>query len=316
LTKKYSPRPIVTVARPSHFFIRPQTLYASNTKIDPKRFSALPANVGSVDAESANYFSNLERKMTDELKTVDPNYAKRQFERHWPTMEEDVHKEFQDSPLSGGPYAADIKPPKDYDPLDLDTHDGMARALSYISSERTFNLNPHPAPTVSGWVTEDLIKVSRHTKVTAAGRVFGFSALVMLGNTEGTGGLGYGRGPTILQAIEMAKLSAEKNALSLRLHRGNSIGKDIKCTYKKSWVRMKCCRTGWGLNAGYDMKMVLRAFGIEDVTVKQGGARNRGARYRAIFLGLRDGVRTKEEVAKILGRKLFNKQKAWYNSGE
>lgn len=46
----------------------------------------------------------------------------------------------------------------------------------------------------------------------------------------------------------MAKLNAEKNIMSLVLHRGNSIGADIKYKYKKSYVRMKACRTGITLN--------------------------------------------------------------------
>ncbi len=73
---------------------------------------------------------------------------------------------------------------------------------------------------------------------------------------------------------------------------------------------------GWGTNAGWDMKMVLKAFGIKDVSVKQGGSRNKATRYRAIFLGLRKGVRTKHEVSRILGRKLFNKLNCYYNEHE
>jgi ribosomal protein S5 len=156
----------------------------------------------------------------------------------------------------------------------------------------------------------------------------------------------------------MAKLNAEKNIMSLILHRGNSIGSDINYRYKKSYVRMKACRTGeslslslslslsslslslslslsplsslsprtvpsinanslgWGTNAGWDMKIVLDSFGITDVSANLGGSRNKATRYRAIFMGLMKGVRTKEEVSRILGRKLFNKQKLWYNGTE
>jgi len=243
---------------------------------------------------------------------ISRSYLKEQYDKYWPERKDDWATQKGNEPLS----LQDPDFPKEYDPLDLDTPDGMAKALSYISSDKSLDVSPLPKAPISGWVTEELLKVGRHTKVTAAGRIFSFSALVMIGTKEGTAGIGYGRGPTVMQAIELARLSAEKNAVTLNLHRGNSIGKDIICRYKKSWVRMKCCRTGWGINAGWDMKQVLTAFGIEDVSVKQGGARNRGARYRAIFLTLRDQVRTKEQVAKMLGRKLFNKSKAWYNSGE
>lgn len=119
----------------------------------------------------------------------------------------------------------------------------------------------HPTVKIPYYITEEILKVGRHTRVTAAGRVFSFSVLIMMGCGKGTAGLGYGRGPTIPQvrdicfilfflyfylnkATEMAKLNAEKNIMSLVLHRGNSIGADIKFKYKKSYVRMKACRTG------------------------------------------------------------------------
>lgn len=62
--------------------------------------------------------------------------------------------------------------------------------------------------------------------------------------------------------------------------------------------------------------MLLKAFGIQDCSVKQGGSRNRATRYRAIFLGLRKGVRTKHQVSRMLGRKLFNKLNCYYYQNE
>eukprot|EP01126_Amoeba_proteus_P000312 TRINITY_DN1009_c0_g1_i5.p1 TRINITY_DN1009_c0_g1~~TRINITY_DN1009_c0_g1_i5.p1 ORF type:complete len:287 (-),score=41.20 TRINITY_DN1009_c0_g1_i5:41-901(-) len=210
-----------------------------------------------------------------------------------------------------------------YTPVDLKSVEGFALALTYLTQNPPKSarddgslIDKRPGHKIREWTVEELLKLGRHTQVTAAGRVYSFSALVMLGTGRGTAGIGYGRGPTVVQATELARMNAEKNVLSLVLHRGNSVGKDLKCRYKKSWIRMKCARTGWGTNAGWDMKVALGAFGITDVSVKQCGSKNRSTRYRALFLGLRDGVRTKHQVSRILGRKLFNKQQVWYYSHE
>lgn len=59
----------------------------------------------------------------------------------------------------------------------------------------------HPTVKIPYYITEEILKVGRHTRVTAAGRVFSFSVLIMMGCGKGTAGLGYGRGPTIPQVF-------------------------------------------------------------------------------------------------------------------
>lgn len=93
-----------------------------------------------------------------------------------------------------------------------------------------------------------------------------------------------------------------------------------------SFAWMKARRSGHGTQASYETKLILDSFGIEDVTVGKFGSRNRYTTYRALLkglsfvqcrplphcIGLRDQCRTQEMVSFMLGRKLFNRSKAYY----
>jgi small subunit ribosomal protein S5 len=273
----------------------------------------IPVGAGSYDAHGVRDLRKIEGAMEDIINRT-PREFREKYEELWTDKDNfDLGASQQGEP---NPFDSTEDFPKPYDKLDLNTNEGFGKAISYLSVDKTTQIMQHPTVKIPYYITEEILKVGRHTRVTAAGRVFSFSVLIMMGCGKGTAGLGYGRGPTIPQATDMAKLNAEKNIMSLVLHRGNSIGADIKFKYKKSYVRMKACRTGWGTNAGWDMKIVLDSFGITDVSANLGGSRNKATRYRAIFMGLMKGVRTKEEVSRILGRKLFNKQKMWYNASE
>lgn len=126
-----------------------------------------------------NYFRGLERKMLKERFGIDKGFLQKQYEMYWPDRDDDradkaaeieepspfhvlaqpfdqfiILKFFQedtDADLTG--------PIRDYDPLDLDSALGFAKALSYVSGERSLEIDPFPRPQVEGWVTEDLLKV-------------------------------------------------------------------------------------------------------------------------------------------------------------
>jgi len=165
------------------------------------------------------------------------------------------------------------------------------------------------------YIVNDILSIGRHTQITAAGRVYSFSALVMIGTGRGSAALGYGRGESVPEAIDMSKLNAENNMLTLKLYRG-SVGADIYRHYKKSRAFILAKIPGHGVTASYEMKRILEAFGITDVTIAVGGSKNVNTRYRSVWLGLRDGVRNPEDVARLLGRKLLDRDRAYYYKGE
>jgi len=290
----------------------------SKPKIDPSRSNTLPNGIGGFDAASIRNMRKIEETMENIASSTkfDPEVDIAQdmwlhTDRGGTELERiNTGMELPDV------FKPDLDDKKPFDRLKLETDDGFAKAMSYLSIEKSSGEYGHPSDAKYDWNMEEVLQVGRHTKVTGAGRIFSFSALIMLGSGKASAALGYGRGPTVAQACDLARLNADKNVISLNLHRGNNIGSDIFCKYKKSFVRMKQCRTGWGTNVGWEMKQVLEAFGIEDISCSQGGPRNKATKYRAIFLGLMNGVRSKEDVSRMFGRKLFNKNRLYYNSKE
>jgi len=201
---------------------------------------------------------------------------------------------------------------KAYENLNVNDEKHFSKALSYVSREDTFPKEREEDPRFPICQT---LHIGRHAQVTAGGRVFSYSALVMLGTGRGSGGLGYARGKSVPEAIMEAKKTAEKNLISLDLWRGCHIGTDIKQRFKKSWMFMIAHPPGHGRRpTSWDMDIVLDAFGINDVSIGWGGSTNKHTRYRAIFKALKEKTRSPEKVARMLGMKLFNRAGAFYHT--
>jgi len=185
---------------------------------------------GRVDAEGIRRFRRLEDRLDEAYSRVPKQHLKNMEGKYWPNKSE--HLETIATSESPDLFNEDLKE-KPYDELDLDNDEDFAKAMSYISNEHS--IAPISGDEYEGdrFPVREILKVSRHTQITAAGRVYSFSALVLLGTGKGTAGLGYGRGNTVPEAVMMAKRAAEKNMISLNLHRGTSIGADIKSFYKK-----------------------------------------------------------------------------------
>uniref|UniRef100_A0A6B2LN86 S5 DRBM domain-containing protein n=1 Tax=Arcella intermedia TaxID=1963864 RepID=A0A6B2LN86_9EUKA len=138
----------------------------------------------------------------------------------------------------------------------------------------------------------------------------------MVGSGTGTAGLGYARGNSVPEAMALAKTKAFKNLVSIELWRGNNIGANFSVRYKKSYVFFKARKAGSGRSCGYNMGVLLDAFGVQDCIMGHGGSDNPHTLYRAIFKALRDHTRSPEQVSRMLGRKLFNRAGAFYYTNE
>jgi len=89
----------------------------------------------------------------------------------------------------------------------------------------------------------------------------------MVGTGQGAAGLGRGRGSTVAIATRVATERAYKNLIAIDRYRGNSITKDLYLKYKRTKVIIKACRMGWGIKASFQMRTVLYAFGLTDISV-------------------------------------------------
>jgi small subunit ribosomal protein S5 len=281
-------------------------------KVDPSAYSAK-----NTDADSVRHFRRLEKRLDEVYEALPKKHLRDQFNKFWTKRDEHISKlATNELPNLWQP----VEKTKPYDPMDLDTDEDFGKAVSYVSSDTKSSISEDPAKEEEleeeKYPVREILKVGRHTQMTTAGRIYSFSALVLLGTGKGTAGLGYGRGTTVAEATLMAKRKAERGILSLKLHRGNSIGRDIKTHYKRSFVWMKQCRSGHGVKCSPEFRLILDAFGITDITIGKGGSRNRHTVYRALFKSLRDGVRTPEDVARMLGRKLFDRSRTYYYQHE
>jgi small subunit ribosomal protein S5 len=120
---------------------------------------------------------------------------------------------------------------------------------------------------------EKLVAVQRTAKVVKGGRVFGFAALVVVG--DGKGKIGYGRGKAreVPVAIQKAMDQARKNMVYISLA-GKTIHHTIVSNFGASKVFMMPASEGTGVIAGGAMRAVLEVLGVEDILAKSMGSTN------------------------------------------
>lgn len=124
---------------------------------------------------------------------------------------------------------------------------------------------------------EKLIQVNRVSKVVKGGRIFSFSACVVVGNGSGKVGYGLGKAREVPEAIKKAIEAAKKmmNSASSKIPLKNkTILYPVEYKYKASKVRIQPSAEGAGIIAGGSMKAVFTAAGIENITGKSYGSRN------------------------------------------
>jgi len=290
--------------------------YKENHKNDPEKYSKFVQ--GKADIDSIRQFRHLENKIDSVLKDVPMEGIKANLDKYWPEYYKDDQSIIRSTPppIIEQTHAWDVE--STLDPLDLNKELDFAKAMSLISEPQTMKpktkaqIREHDHSFESRFPIRKILKVGRHAQITAAGRVYSFSVLIMIGTGKGSAGLGYARGNSVPEATALAKKQAEKNLLSLDLWRGNHIGVDIKQRYKRTYVWMTARRPGTGRRCSYELGILLDAFGLTDLSIGNGGSDNKHVLYRAFFRALKDKTRSPEKVARMLGRKLFDRQGAFY----
>ncbi len=142
---------------------------------------------------------------------------------------------------------------------------------------------------------ERLVQVKRVSKVVKGGRIFGFTALTVVGNGMGEVGFGRGHAREVPMAIQKAMESARRNRIEVDL-KGNTLQYAIKARHGASSVYMRPAAEGTGVIAGGAMRAVLELAGVQNVLTKCYGSSNPVNVIRATMAGLR-GMRSAESVA-------------------
>jgi small subunit ribosomal protein S5 len=134
---------------------------------------------------------------------------------------------------------------------------------------------------------EKLVQVNRVAKVVKGGRLFGFTALTVVG--DGNGKVGYGRGKAreVPAAIQKALEAARRNMIEVDLNE-TTIQHTIRGRHGASKVFMQPASEGTGIIAGSSVRAVLEVAGVHNVLAKCYGSTNPINVVQATYKGLRD----------------------------
>lgn len=151
-----------------------------------------------------------------------------------------------------------------------------------------------------GDLQEKLIQVNRVAKVVKGGRVFGFTALTVVGDGKGKVGFGRGKAREVPVAIQKAMEQARRNMVTVDLN-GTTLQYAVKARHGASKVYMQPASEGTGVIAGGAMRAVFELAGVHNVLAKCYGSTNPVNVVRATVEGLK-AVRSPEEVAAKRGK--------------
>ena len=146
---------------------------------------------------------------------------------------------------------------------------------------------------------DKVVKINRVAKVVKGGRNFTFSALVVVGDGEGSVGYGLGKAKEVPEAIKKGMEKAKRNMVKVSLLNG-SVPFEVVGKAGAGRVLLKPASPGTGLIAGGGIRAVLEAVGVTDILTKCIGTHNTQNIVRATMAGLQS-LCTKEEVAKRRG---------------
>jgi small subunit ribosomal protein S5 len=142
---------------------------------------------------------------------------------------------------------------------------------------------------------EKLIHINRVAKVVKGGRRFSFSALVAVGDGNGSVGLGYGKANEVAEAIRKGIMDAKNNMFQVAMA-GNTIPYMITARVGAASVMMKPARPGTGIIAGGAVRAILETAGVRDIVAKNIGTKNQINSAKAAIHGLKS-LRTPEDFA-------------------
>jgi small subunit ribosomal protein S5 len=149
---------------------------------------------------------------------------------------------------------------------------------------------------------EKLINVRRVAKVVKGGRLFGFSALTVVGDGAGRVGIGRGKAREVPAAVQKAMDNARRNMVNVSL-KGKTIFHTIEARHGAAKVIMRPASVGTGIIAGGAMRALFEVAGVHDVLAKCIGSRNPVNVVRATMKALQT-VQSPESVARKRGKKL------------
>ena len=145
---------------------------------------------------------------------------------------------------------------------------------------------------------ERVVTINRVAKVVKGGRRFAFTALVVVGDGEGTVGVGYGKAKEVPAAIAKGVEEAKKNFFRIP-RAGSTIPHPVQGEAAAGVVLLRPAAEGTGVIAGGPVRAVLECAGVHDVLSKSLGSSNTINIVHATI----EALRMLEEPANVAARR-------------
>nr|NLI48973.1 30S ribosomal protein S5 [Propionibacterium sp.] len=146
---------------------------------------------------------------------------------------------------------------------------------------------------------ERVVAINRVAKVVQGGRRFSFTALVVVGDGDGTVGVGYGKAKEVPAAIAKGVEEAKKHFFRVPRVQG-TIPHPVQGEKAAGIVMLRPASPGTGVIAGGSARAVLECAGVSDVLAKSLGSSNAINVVHATVAALQQ-LEEPEQVAKRRG---------------
>lgn len=123
----------------------------------------------------------------------------------------------------------------------------------------------------SDW-TENVVQISRVTKVVKGGKKLSFRAIVIVGNKKGQVGIGCAKASEVIIAIQKAIADGRKNVINVPIFK-TTIPHPVQAKSGAGCVMLRPASQGTGIIAGGAVRSVLELAGIENILAKSLGSK-------------------------------------------
>ena len=147
---------------------------------------------------------------------------------------------------------------------------------------------------------EEVVAINRVTKVTKGGKTFRFSALVVVGNSDGIVGFGQGKAREVSLAIAKAVEAAKRNLIRVE-RAGSTLPHETIGRHGAGEVVIKPASEGTGVIAGAAVRAVMELAGVHNILTKSLGSSNPQNVIRATFDAL-ENIMSVNSVAERRGK--------------